>query len=85
MKFKTDISKFQDYNLLREDFDSMNELGLWPRMKNPMDKVETKTKAAFTRLVNKKVYPYSNGHLTKAKERANVGNMEGLDGKNIIY
>ena len=50
----------QSYTLLREDLDNVNELALWPNMRDQMDKVDSKTKAAFTRQVNKELFvPYS--------------------------
>jgi hypothetical protein len=50
-------------------------------MSNPMDKVDSKTKAAFTRMVNKEILPYSNAKIVKGKAKAKTDEMEGLEGK----
>ena len=47
------VSRMGDYNLLREDLDSLIEVSQWPDRPDPMRNVESKTKAAFTRKYNK--------------------------------
>src|SRR5437016_2972189 len=51
-----------DYTMLREDLDNLNELTLWTSgMKDLMGMIDTKTKTSFTRQLNKNmaVLPYS--------------------------
>ncbi|XP_063977765.1 replication factor C subunit 1 [Diachasmimorpha longicaudata] len=45
------------YHLLREDLDSLIEVSLWPGNRDPMQSVESKVKAAFTRNYNKHSAP----------------------------
>ncbi len=71
-----DFLQFQEYSLLREDLDSINEISLWPGMKNPMDKLDSKIKSAFTRQVNKEILPYSIVKITKGKGRKGGGGAE---------
>ena len=55
------VRRMGDYNLLREDLDSLIEVSQWPDRPDPMRNVESKTKAAFTRKYNKDgiALPYS--------------------------
>jgi len=52
-------------------------------MKNPMEKLDSKAKAAFTRRVNKEVLPYSVVKIVKGKGRKGAGGiddeLEGLE------
>jgi replication factor C subunit 1 len=50
------IDLMDEYYLTREDFDSMVELGLGP-MDESKVKLETQTKATFTRLYNSRSHP----------------------------
>lgn len=50
------IDLMDEYYLTREDFDSMVELGLGP-MDESKIKLETQTKATFTRLYNSRSHP----------------------------
>jgi hypothetical protein len=60
-----------NYNLLREDFESLTELAMWPNMRDEMARLDSKSKATFTRLVNKESFvPYSIVKVTKAKKGA---------------
>ncbi|XP_015119781.1 replication factor C subunit 1 [Diachasma alloeum] len=45
------------YHLLREDLDSIIEISLWPGDHDPMQSIESKVKAAFTRAYNKHSAP----------------------------
>ena len=47
------VRRMGEYNLLREDLDSLIEVCQWPDRPDPMRNVESKTKAAFTRKYNK--------------------------------
>lgn len=50
------IDFMDDYYLTREDFDAIMELGLGP-MDESKNKLETQTKATFTRLYNSRSHP----------------------------
>ena len=66
------VSMMIEYNLLREDLDGIMELSEWPGTFNPMSKVETKVKSAFTRAYNKEggMNPFSGVQTAKKKSRA---------------
>ncbi|CAL8103352.1 unnamed protein product [Orchesella dallaii] len=66
----------EQYTLLRDDVESINELSLWPGTRDPMEKVESRVKSAFTRLVNKEILPYSNAKPVKGKGRGGGGTQE---------
>lgn len=53
------VAVMEVHSLVRDDFESINELTLWPGMINPFSKVDSKLKSAFTRMVNKEVLPYA--------------------------
>lgn len=59
-----------DYDITREDWDSMVELSQWSSLKLPI--IQTKTKSAFTRSINKldRTLPYS--MLNSLKSKADV-------------
>ncbi|CDW57530.1 replication factor C subunit 1 [Trichuris trichiura] len=42
----------QSYDMSKDDVDTIMELGTWPHRKDPMSKLSSKTKAAFTRAFN---------------------------------
>jgi replication factor C subunit 1 len=58
-----------EYNLTREDFDTILELSTWPGDKDPMSLIESKVKAAFTRAYNKESHknPFSIVNIKKLK------------------
>ncbi|KAL3281590.1 hypothetical protein HHI36_004797 [Cryptolaemus montrouzieri] len=58
------VEVMKSYQLLREDLDSLVELNLWPKQKGIMDGIDSKIKAAFTRLYKKEVpvFSYSANH-----------------------
>ncbi|XP_033225269.1 replication factor C subunit 1 [Belonocnema kinseyi] len=47
------VNVMTQYHLMREDLDSIVEVSLWPGSRNPMQFIESKVKAAFTRAYNK--------------------------------
>ncbi|XP_044268822.1 replication factor C subunit 1 [Tribolium madens] len=49
------VAVMKDYNLLREDVDSLLELCQWSTKENPMNSIDSKVKSAFTRAYNKQV------------------------------
>ena len=48
------ISIMNEYNLLRDDFDTILELSTWPGQKDPTTLIDSKVKTSFTRTYNKK-------------------------------
>ncbi|XP_035230443.1 replication factor C subunit 1-like [Stegodyphus dumicola] len=62
----------ENYYLLREDFDSIIDLSLWPNQTDPRTKISTKVKSAFTRAYNKEggKNPYAVTNVKKKKRSA---------------
>jgi replication factor C subunit 1 len=60
-----------DYSLLRDDFNSIMELATWSFKPDPMTKVETKTKHAFTNAYKKRsiALPYFSDDKFQTKKR----------------
>ncbi|KAG7155024.1 Replication factor C subunit 1-like [Homarus americanus] len=69
------VRAMTSYDLLREDLDALLELSQWPGMTDPMSKVESKVKAAFTRTYNKESHltPFAAPSITKKKKGTKVG------------
>ncbi|XP_047498187.1 replication factor C subunit 1-like [Penaeus chinensis] len=61
------------YDLLREDLESLLELSQWPGSKDPMSRVDSKVKAAFTRLYNKESQPSPYAAVQISKKKGNRG------------
>ncbi|KOC59072.1 Replication factor C subunit 1 [Habropoda laboriosa] len=63
------ISVMNYYHLLREDLDSLIEISLWPGDRDPMQVIDSKVKAAFTRAYNKNstAIPYTVTGVSKKK------------------
>ncbi|XP_040061824.1 replication factor C subunit 1 isoform X1 [Ixodes scapularis] len=57
------------YFLQRADLDTVAELSLWPGMKDPWSRVDSKVKAALTRALNKEGFmtPYATDDMVKKK------------------
>lgn len=55
------VQLLDDYQLIREDVDSMMEISVWGGQPDPYSKLDSKVKAAFTRAYNKEAHltPYS--------------------------
>ncbi|XP_061566368.1 replication factor C subunit 1 isoform X2 [Cololabis saira] len=55
------VQLLDDYDLVREDVDSIMEISSWGGQPDPYSKLDSKVKAAFTRAYNKEVHltPYS--------------------------
>nr|XP_002119665.2 replication factor C subunit 1-like [Ciona intestinalis] len=70
-----------DYDLTREDFDSIMEIGQFQGKPNPLSSVDSKVKAAFTRLYNKESHmiPYAVTSATAAKKKRKVVAEDELD------
>ncbi|XP_077379412.1 replication factor C subunit 1 [Festucalex cinctus] len=66
------VRLLDDYQLVREDVDSMMEIASWGGQPDPYSKLDSKVKAAFTRAYNKEVHltPYS---LQAVKKGRRVG------------
>ena len=75
------VNVMSHYHLLREDMDSLTELSLWPGDRDPMQVVDSKVKAAFTRAYNKNsvAVPYVVGGTSKKKSSQNVENEDLLE------
>jgi replication factor C subunit 1 len=83
------VAVMKNYNLLREDVDSLLELCQWTGGENPMNSVETKVKSAFTRAYNKQVtlLPYAPASVVSKKravalENDVLGNEEVVESDN---
>ncbi|EFA03814.1 replication factor C subunit 1 [Tribolium castaneum] len=66
------VGVMKDYNLLREDVDSLIELCQWLQGENPMNSIDSKVKSAFTRTYNKQVtlLPYAPASGVSKKKAA---------------
>uniref|UniRef100_A0A2L2Y705 Replication factor C subunit 1 n=1 Tax=Parasteatoda tepidariorum TaxID=114398 RepID=A0A2L2Y705_PARTP len=75
----------ENYFLLREDFDSIIDLSLWPNQTDPRTKIITKVKSAFTRAYNKESgkNPYAITNVKK-KKGASKDVEDGLDEDNDV-
>jgi replication factor C subunit 1 len=65
-----EVIKFMnEYYLSRDDFDTILELATWPGQPDPMAKVDSKVKAAFTRAFNKESHknPFLTVDIKKLK------------------
>lgn len=66
------LEVMREYKISREDIDGLVELTSWPGMKNPLDAVEGKVKAALTRAYNKEALSF----VPVAKKKLNVENED---------
>lgn len=75
------VAAMNEYDLLREDLESILEVAQWPGHKDPMAGVESKVKAAFTRLYNKESHmsPYAAVAAPKKKVGAAKADEYGED------
>nr|CAB3265534.1 replication factor C subunit 1-like [Phallusia mammillata] len=69
-----------DYDFVREDFDSLMEVGQYDGQPNYLNKVDSKVKSAFTRTFNKESHmiPYAVLSAAAMKKKRKTGD-EGLD------
>ncbi|XP_037079789.1 replication factor C subunit 1-like [Pollicipes pollicipes] len=69
------------YDLMREDLDDLIELSLWSGRRDPMARLDTKTKAAFTRAVRSghHSYPYASAQEATKRRRADPDPLLGGD------
>lgn len=71
----TVVRRMHHYFLQRADLDSLNELAMWPGMRDPMALVDSKVKAALTRALNKEAFmtPYATDDMVKKKGKKAAG------------
>uniref|UniRef100_I3JR07 Replication factor C subunit 1 n=1 Tax=Oreochromis niloticus TaxID=8128 RepID=I3JR07_ORENI len=72
------VQLLDDYQLIKEDVDSIMEISVWGGQPDPYSKLDSKVKAAFTRAYNKEVHltPYSL-QVVKKGRRGGGGDFEG--------
>ncbi|CAL1548583.1 unnamed protein product [Lymnaea stagnalis] len=72
------IKVMDDYDIIKEDFDNILEVTKWPNSFDPMSKLDSKTKAAFTRQYNKEIHltPYATGSINKKRRTRGVAMEE---------
>ncbi|KAB5518487.1 hypothetical protein PHYPO_G00166560 [Pangasianodon hypophthalmus] len=66
------VKLMDDYDLIKEDFDSIMEISTWGGQPDPYSKLDPKVKAAFTRAYNKESHltPYSLQAVKKGRRGA---------------
>ncbi|KAI5088040.1 replication factor C subunit 1 [Silurus meridionalis] len=66
------VKLIDDYDIIKEDFDSIMEISTWGGQPDPYSKLDSKVKAAFTRAYNKKSHltPYSLQVVKKGRKGA---------------
>ncbi|NP_001267861.1 replication factor C large subunit [Hydra vulgaris] len=79
------ISTLNDYNLLREDWDSILEISKWGEEPDIASKIPSKVKSAFTRLYNKETHkiPYTLHQAPKKIKGASQENVLEDDDEDI--
>ncbi|VDM07340.1 unnamed protein product [Wuchereria bancrofti] len=65
------VSLYKEYNLIKDDMESVAELAVWPGMKDPGVAIPTRVKAALTRTLNKEhiILPYALDTLIKGRKK----------------
>ncbi|XP_059194050.1 replication factor C subunit 1 [Centropristis striata] len=79
------VQLLDDYQLIKEDVDSIMEISVWGGQPDPYSKLDSKVKAAFTRTYNKEVHltPYSLQVVKKGRRGGGGGEAGfGEDGDN---
>lgn len=68
------VQLLDDYQLIKEDVDSMMEISVWGGQPDPYSKLDSKVKAAFTRAYNKESHltPYSLQVVKKGRRGGGV-------------
>ncbi|XP_029993926.1 replication factor C subunit 1 isoform X3 [Sphaeramia orbicularis] len=82
------VQLLDDYQLIREDVDSIMEISVWGGQPDPYSKLDSKVKAAFTRAYNKEVHltPYSLQAVKKGRRGGGVeAELGGEGGDNEVY
>lgn len=72
------VKLLDDYQLIKEDVDSIMEISVWGGQPDPYSKLDSKVKAAFTRAYNKEVHltPYSLQVVKKGRRGGGGGDTE---------
>ncbi|XP_042340871.1 replication factor C subunit 1 isoform X2 [Plectropomus leopardus] len=72
------VQLLDDYQLIKEDVDSIMEISVWGGQPDPYSKLDSKVKAAFTRAYNKEVHltPYSLQAVKKGRRGGGAGESE---------
>lgn len=72
------VQLLDDYQLIKEDVDSIMEISVWGGQPDPYSKLDSKVKAAFTRTYNKEVHltPYSLQAVKKGRRGGGGGGGE---------
>uniref|UniRef100_A0A665WN74 Replication factor C subunit 1 n=1 Tax=Echeneis naucrates TaxID=173247 RepID=A0A665WN74_ECHNA len=82
------VQLLDDYQLIKEDVDSIMEISVWGGQPDPYSRLDSKVKAAFTRAYNKEVHltPYSLQAVKKGRRGGASGEAElgGEDGDNEV-
>nr|XP_057946293.1 replication factor C subunit 1 isoform X2 [Doryrhamphus excisus] len=75
------VRLLDDYQLIKEDVDSMMEISVWGGQPDPYSKLDSKVKAAFTRAYNKEVHltPYSLQAVKKGRRGGGGGEEFDMD------
>lgn len=78
------VQLLDNYQLVKEDVDSIMEISIWGGQADPYSKLDSKVKAAFTRAYNKEVHltPYSLQAVKKGR-RGGGGGEAGLGGEDV--
>ncbi|KAG7314017.1 hypothetical protein KOW79_022513 [Hemibagrus wyckioides] len=79
------VKLMDDYDIIKEDFDSIMEISTWGEQPDPYSKLDSKVKAAFTRAYNKESHltPYSL-QVVKKGRRGAVDADQALDPDNDL-
>lgn len=77
------LNIMNEYNLTRDDFDTILELSTWPGQKDLQSMIDSKVKASFTRAYNKESHknPFSIVNIKKLK--GSKVNEETVDGEGV--
>uniref|UniRef100_A0A3P8V5E4 Replication factor C subunit 1 n=1 Tax=Cynoglossus semilaevis TaxID=244447 RepID=A0A3P8V5E4_CYNSE len=75
------VQLLDDYQLVKEDVDSIMEISVWGGQPDPYSKLDSKVKAAFTRAYNKEVHltPYSLQIVKKSRRGGGESELGGED------
>ncbi|KAL3986062.1 Replication factor RFC1 C terminal domain family protein [Acanthocheilonema viteae] len=79
------INLYKEYNLVRDDIESIAELAVWPGMKDPGAAIPAKVKATLTRTLNKEhiILPYALDTLIKGRKKLG-GSLEVDEEGNLV-
>ncbi|CAG9535431.1 unnamed protein product [Cercopithifilaria johnstoni] len=83
------MNLYKEYNLVRDDIESVAELAVWPGLTDPGAAIPIRVKAALTRTLNKEhiILPYAMDNLIKGRKKLGGGldlNLEVDEEGNLI-